>query len=306
VPCLLSDHGGLTLADILRVTDLVVHYPSRATGNAFGRDWIRAVKGVSLSLQSGTTMALVGESGSGKSSIAKAILGVGPTTSGAVELAGRVISKDIKQRPKPVRRQLQMVFQQPTSSLDPRVTIGRSIGEPMIHLLGLRGRTLKQRVIELLEMVDLDESFSRRLPRELSGGQCQRAAIARAISTSPAVIIADEPTSSLDVSVQAQIVNLLVRLQQEFGIAYMFISHDLAVVRQVADTIAVLNQGTIVETGDTQTVLDSPTHSYTRSLIEAVPSIDVSSRAKPFSTIVENAPTTGDLDASYSNVTSEL
>jgi ABC-type glutathione transport system ATPase component len=167
-----------------------------------------------------------------------------------------------------------MVFQQPTTSLDPRMPIGATIAEPLVNLLAMRGRALAARVSELLELVGLEAEHAARYPRQLSGGQRQRVAIARAIATSPAVVVCDEPTSSLDVSVQAQIINLLVRLQSELGMSYLFISHDLGTVRQIADTIAVMHRGRIVEHGTVEAVLGSPREEYTRTLISAVPTID--------------------------------
>jgi ABC-type glutathione transport system ATPase component len=166
------------------------------------------------------------------------------------------------------------VFQQPSGSLDPKMRIGATIGEPLSYLLGLRGRELQQRVHELLVMVGLDAEFAQRYPRQLSGGQRQRVAIARALAPSPALIVCDEPTSSLDVSVQAQIINLLVELQERLGLTFLFISHDLGVVRQVADDVAVMSQGQIVEVGDVDSVLDRPAHPYTQRLLAAVPSVE--------------------------------
>jgi ABC-type oligopeptide transport system ATPase subunit len=173
-----------------------------------------------------------------------------------------------------MRRHAQMVFQQPTTSLDPRRSVASSISEPLVHLMGMRGAGLDRRVVELLGLVGLEAEHATRLPRQLSGGQRQRVAIARAIATLPALVVCDEPTSSLDVSVQAQIINLLVRLQGELGLTYLFISHDLGLVRQIADTVAVMHLGRIVESGPVETVLGAPADEYTRALMSAVPSID--------------------------------
>jgi ABC-type glutathione transport system ATPase component len=225
---------------------------------------------VDLDIEASTTLALVGESGSGKTSVARAILGIAPLTSGRIWLQGQELV-GLRGR---ARRQMQMVFQQPSASLDPRVRVGDTIAEPLVHLLRMRDRALRERVDELLDLVGLDASFAQRLPRQLSGGQRQRVAIARAIAPSPALVICDEPTSSLDVSVQAQILNLLVRLQSELGLSFLFISHDLGTVRQIADQVAVMHQGKIVERGSADAVLARPSHEYTRALIAAVPSID--------------------------------
>ncbi len=259
---------------MVQVADLVVEYTtySGPLGRAAAR--VRAVDGVSFEIDPGRTLGLVGESGSGKTSVARAILGIAPVSSGQVMIAGQDMTHVSGSALRAKRRAAQMVFQQPSTSLDPRRTVAASIGEPLLHLLGLRGRQLEARVVELLELVGLEAEHARRLPRELSGGQRQRVAIARAIATSPSLVVCDEPTSSLDVSVQAQIINLLVWLQEQLGITYLFISHDLGTVRQIADTIAVMHLGRIVEVGPVGDVLEAPRDDYTKALIAAVPSVD--------------------------------
>jgi peptide/nickel transport system ATP-binding protein len=256
------------------VTDLVVEYGSRTglLGRAAGS--VRAVDGVSFEIAAGQTLGLVGESGSGKTSVARAVLGIAPISAGRVVIRGVDVTHATGSVLREMRRHAQMVFQQPTTSLDPRRSVAASIGEPLVHLLGMRGAALERRVVELLGLVGLDAEHASRLPRQLSGGQRQRVAIARAIATSPSLVVCDEPTSSLDVSVQAPIINLLVRLQSELGLSYLFISHDLGTVRQIADTVAVMHLGRIVETGPVDTVLSAPVDEYTRTLISAVPSID--------------------------------
>ena len=258
----------------LEVSGLVVEYRYRSGLLGVSGGSVRAVDGISFDIAPGRTLGLVGESGSGKTSAARAILGIAPITAGRIVLRGRDIATASGSERRQIRRDAQMVFQQPTTSLDPRMTIGSTIAEPLVHLLGLRGRSLSTRVSELLQLVGLEAEYATRRPRQLSGGQRQRVAIARALATSPSLVVCDEPTSSLDVSVQAQIINLLVRLQAELGLSYLFISHDLGTVRQIADTIAVLHLGRIVEYGPVDKVLGAPTDDYTRTLLAAVPSID--------------------------------
>lgn len=256
--------------NILEIVDLTIEYPGRRS-HPFARPPAqRVVHDVSFVLPRGTTLALVGESGSGKTSIARAILGLAPVTKGRIRLAG----SDLVGRARDTRafgRQVQMVFQQPAASLDPRMSVGASIAEPLRHLTDLAGPAIAARTAELLELVGLTSSHTGRYPRHLSGGQRQRVAIARAIAVSPSLVICDEPTSALDVSVQAQVLNLLMSLQADLGLSYLFITHDLAVVRQVADMVAVLQSGRLVETGATDAVLATPRDPYTRALLAAVP-----------------------------------
>jgi len=277
----------------LTVSDLVVEYPY-STGLFRGAGMVRAVDSISFEIGPGRTLGLVGESGSGKTSAARAILGIVPVRSGKVLLRGQEVAAARGRARRELRRHAQMVFQQPTTSLDPRRTVAASISEPLIHLLGMRGGALQARVSELLDLVGLDPDSAQRFPRQLSGGQRQRVAIARALAPSPSLVVCDEPTSSLDVSVQAQVINLLVRLQSDLGLSYLFISHDLGLVRQVADEVAVMHRGRIVEIGPVDTVLNTPTDEYTRTLIAAVPSIDrIPERAKRDTSGVDRARSAG-------------
>ncbi|TMB72239.1 MAG: ABC transporter ATP-binding protein, partial [Chloroflexi bacterium] len=193
---------------------------------------------------------------------------------GSIALSDQLLDRRGSRRLRQIRRTVQMVFQQPGGSLDPRMSVADTLEEPLHYLMHLNSRAIRARVSELLGLVGLGQQHLTRRPRELSGGQRQRVAIARAIAISPSLVICDEPTSSLDVSVQAQIINLLSRLQQELHLAYLFISHDLGVVRQIADVTAVMHLGRIVETGPTERVLDAPRDDYTRALLSAVPSIE--------------------------------
>ncbi len=270
------------MSAVLRVQGLTVDYPVRS-GVLSSRKH-RAVTNVDLTIDGGQTVALVGESGSGKTSVARAIVGLAPISAGSIEVGGETLVHNGSARLRQVRRTVQMVFQQPGGSLDPRMSVADTLEEPLHYLMHLPAHAIRGRVSELLALVGLGEQHRTRRPRELSGGQRQRVAIARAIAISPSLVICDEPTSSLDVSVQAQIINLLSRLQQELRLAYLFISHDLGVVRQIADVTAVMHLGEIVETGPTDRVLDSPSHDYTRALLSAVPAIE---RVAP--TIVETA-----------------
>jgi peptide/nickel transport system ATP-binding protein len=264
------------MKQVLSVRGLTVDYRVR-TGILATR-LHRAVDHVDFAIDAGRTLALVGESGSGKTSVARAIVGLAPASEGTIEVNGHVLRHRGRRRLREVSREVQMVFQQPGGSLDPRMSVAETIAEPLVYLQRMPISAVRARVSGLLEMVGLGEQHRRRMPRDLSGGQRQRGAIARAIAISPALVICDEPTSSLDVSVQAQIINLLVRLQRELDLAYLFISHDLGVVRQIAHVTAVMHRGAIVELGPTARVLDTPEHEYTQALLQAVPTIDVAAR----------------------------
>jgi oligopeptide/dipeptide ABC transporter ATP-binding protein len=251
---------------MLRAADLVKDYPGRS-----GRPAVRAVRGVSLELRAGETLGIVGESGCGKSTLARLLVGLEAPTSGTVEIEGSAVSVRSTGERRQLARRVQLVFQDPFSSLDPRLTVEAALGEVLkVHELADRaGRSA--RVGELLDMVALGRRFASRYPHELSGGQAQRVAIARALAVEPKILVLDEPTSALDVSVRAEVVNLLVQLQDGLGLAYIFISHDLGMVRHVSDQIAVMYLGRVVESGPYHAVLDDALHPYTRALAAAVP-----------------------------------
>lgn len=257
---------------LLEVTDLVKHFPVKS-GVVVDRvvAHVKAVDGVSLSINEGETLGLVGESGCGKSTLSRAILQLIAPTSGSVRFGGEELVGRSRRSLRPVRRQMQMIFQDPYASLNPRKRVGQIIGEP-IALHGLAsGRDVDKRVQELLDRVGLSPEHASRYPHEFSGGQRQRIGIARALGLEPKLIIADEPVSALDVSVQAQIVNLLKDLQQELGLSYLFVAHDLGVVRHVSDRVAVMYLGRIVETAPAAILYDHPVHPYSNALLSAVP-----------------------------------
>lgn len=251
---------------LLRASGLAVHFPQR------GGPPVRAVDGVDLTVRRGETLGLVGESGCGKSTLGLALLRLVEPTAGRIELDGTDITALSRRRVQALRRRVAMVFQDPYASLDPRRTISETVAEPLeVHRLH-RGKAARAaRVAELLDLVGLDGSFARRRPHELSGGQRQRVGIARALAGEPDLIVCDEPIASLDVSIQAQVLNLLDRLQAELGLTLLFVAHDLAAVQHVSDRIAVMYLGRIVELGDRDQVTSAPGHPYTRALLSAVP-----------------------------------
>jgi oligopeptide transport system ATP-binding protein len=257
---------------LLDVRDLVMHFPL-TQGVIFQRKVgaVRAVDGLSFTIRKGETLGLVGESGCGKSTTGRAILQLYRPTSGTVQFEGVELTRLKGEALRKMRRQVQMIFQDPYASLNPRMTVGSIIGEPLdIHGLA-RGREKQQRVEELLRVVGLNPYFANRYPHEFSGGQRQRIGIARALAVNPSFIVCDEPISALDVSIQAQIINLLEELQDEFGLTYLFIAHDLSVVRHISDRIAVMYLGKIVELADRLELYEQPLHPYTKALLSAVP-----------------------------------
>ena len=257
---------------IVEVRNLVKHFP--AGGGLLGRPRrvVRAVDGVSFALRRGETLGLVGESGCGKTTVTRCILQLDRPTSGEVLFEGRDLTKLSESELRPVRRRLQVCFQDPYGSLNPRMRAGQIVGEPLaVHGLAPDRARRQERVGELLTAVGLAPEHADRYPHELSGGQRQRVGIARALALEPAVIICDEPVSALDVSIQAQIVNLLADLQAKLGLAYLFVAHDLSVVRHISDRIAVMYLGRIVELADRDALAGSPRHPYTRALLSAVP-----------------------------------
>jgi len=261
----------MTAPPLLEVQDLRVHFP---LGGGFAlrrRGTVKAVDGVDFRLEAGRTLGLVGESGCGKSTLGRAIVGLESPTSGSVTLGGRNLAARTPAERDADRRRMQMIFQDPFSSLNPRMTVGQTLAEP-IRLHGLReGTGVGARVRELLDLVDLPEGARDRYPHEFSGGQRQRIGIARALACEPELVVCDEPVSALDVSIQAQIMRLLKRLQDELGVAYLFIGHMLGVVQQVSDEIAVMYLGQIVERGAGRTLFREARHAYTRALISAAP-----------------------------------
>ena len=252
---------------VLAVTDLAAHFETRA-------GTIRAVDGVSFEIAAGETVGLVGESGCGKSSLGRAILGLVRATAGSIRLNGAEVAGLDRRGMRPYRATAQMIFQDPYASLNPRVPIGRIIEEPLlVHRRGDRAER-RAKVVQLMQQVGLRPDWIDRHPHEFSGGQRQRIGIARALALEPKLLICDEPVSALDVSVQAQVINLLVDLQQQFGLAYLFISHDLSILRYLADRVLVMYLGKIVEVAARREIWSRPLHPYTHGLIEAVPLAD--------------------------------
>ncbi len=256
---------------VLEVTDLVRHYPLPKESLFAKPRFVYALNGVSFKIEEGKSFGIVGESGCGKSTLARNVMALEPTDSGSVKILGEeVVGKDFNEL-RPLRQNFQMVFQDPFGSLDPHHTVGRIVAEPLAALKPLPTDEKKKRVDEVLTSVGLKTTDVSKYPHEFSGGQRQRIAIARALITRPALIVADEPVSALDVSVQAQVLNLLRDLQDTYGVTYMFISHDLAVVEYLCDEIAVMYLGSVVEKGRTEDLFSTPAHPYTRILLDAVP-----------------------------------
>ena len=272
---------------LLRVEDLKVHFPIR--GGLFGAPvgYVRAVDGVSFTIDEGETFGLVGESGCGKTTTGNAVLRMTRPTAGRVIFDGEEMTGADATALRNIRRHMQIIFQDPASSLNPKISIGKSVGEPLFVHEGLRGAELDARVGELLETVGLPRDQARRYPHQFSGGQRQRIVIARALALRPKLVVCDEPVSALDVSVQSQVLNLLTNLQRDLGLTYLFISHDLSVVRHVSDRVAVMYLGRIVELAPTLDLFERPNHPYTRALIDAIPLPDPAVQRRREPVIVE-------------------
>src|SRR5690625_978632 len=257
----------------LKVEDLKVHFPVK--GGIFGRtvDHVKAVDGVSFSIEQGKTYGLVGESGSGKTTTGRAIIGLNHITSGSVHFEGNDLN-DSRGSKIDRSKDIQMIFQDPYSSLNPRKRVLDIVAEPLRNYEKLTKAEEKKRVHELLELVDLSPESIYKYPHEFSGGQRQRIGIARAIALKPKLIIADEPVSALDVSVQAQVLNFMQDIQKELNLTYLIISHDLGVIRHMCDRVAIMNRGRFVEEGNTEDIFNDPQHIYTKRLVAAIPDID--------------------------------
>ena len=265
--------------EVLRVEHLVKHFPTkRGTKASAGGKAVRAVDDVSFAISEGETLGLVGESGCGKTTTGHVVVRLTKETGGSIFVDGQDITSCNARQLKPVRRKMQIVFQDPFASLNPRRSVGFIVGAPLqIH--GLYDDTGPDRVAQLLERVGLKGDDAERYPHEFSGGQRQRIGIARALALEPRLLILDEPVSSLDVSIQASVINLLRKLQQDLGLAYLFISHDLSIVQHVSDRVAVMYLGKIVEIGTRHEILRTPTHPFTQALLAAVPNPDPTKRA---------------------------
>ena len=260
---------------LLAVDDLIVEYPAQG----WGTPPFRALHGVSISVAAGETVALVGESGSGKTTLGRAVLGLAPVTAGTIRYDGRVISGLGRGQRRALSAEIQVVFQDPYSSLNPAMTVLDILAEPLL-VAGASRKDAEDRVRDLLDQVYLPADAAQRLPREFSGGQRQRIAIARALCRDPRLIVCDEPVSALDLSTQARVLDLFIEIQERTGVAYLFVTHDLSVVRRISHRVAVMHQGRIVETGDAAVVTTSPEHPYTKRLLLAAPVPDPARQAE--------------------------
>jgi oligopeptide transport system ATP-binding protein len=259
---------------LLEARDLVKHFTVRGTAFRSGDDVVHAVDGVSLEVRSGETLGVVGESGCGKSTLGRLLIRLHEPTSGSVHFDGSDITNLSRRHLRPYRREMQMIFQDPYASLNPRKRVGQILGDPFEIHGGLSREKTRTRVRELLETVGLSPDHVNRYPHEFSGGQRQRIGVARALALNPKLIVADEPVSALDVSIQAQVINLLDDLQSDFDLTYVFIAHDLGVVHHVSDRIAVMYLGVVVEVGPSDELFLAPVHPYTEALLSAIPAIE--------------------------------
>ena len=255
----------------LEVSNISKHFPIKRGFLQRTKDTVKAVRNVSMAVEAGESYGVVGESGSGKTTLARTILRLIDPTSGDIFLNGINLCQLNYQKLRRLRRDMQLIFQDPHSSLNPRKTIVKSVGEPLVIHEGQKGRALRERVQELLEIVGLKKEHMYRFPHEISGGQKQRVGIARALALNPKMLILDEPTSALDVSVQAQTLNFLEALQQRLSLTFLFISHNLSVIRYVCDRVAVMYLGRVMEEGEVNELFDAPAHPYTKALLSAVP-----------------------------------
>ncbi|MGY1735775.1 ATP-binding cassette domain-containing protein [Geodermatophilus sp. SYSU D00684] len=270
-----SPLGPVPAEPLLTVDRLVVDYPVRG----WRQPPVRVLKGISLEIAAGETLGLVGESGSGKTTLGRAILGLAPVTGGEIRLGGRVVSGLGKRERRALSRDVQVVFQDPYTSLNPAMTVGDILTEPLL-VTGSSRADAQRRVRDLLDQVHLPADAVSRLPREFSGGQRQRIAIARALTRDPKLVVCDEPVSALDLSTQARVLDLFIEIQERTGVAYLFVTHDLSVVRHMSHRVAVMYRGELVETGDAAAVTTAPDHPYTRRLLLAAPVPDPARQAE--------------------------
>ncbi len=263
------------MSNVLDVKNLDVTYPAKG----FGKTGFKALNDINIHVGQGETLGLVGESGSGKTTLGRAILGLAPVTAGSIDFLGKDISHASRRERRDLSRDLQVVFQDPYTSLNPSMEIGQILAEPL-QIQGLDGAAATKRIAELLDQVGLPSDALHRLPREFSGGQRQRVAIARALALSPKLIVCDEPVSALDLTTQARILDLFLQIQKDTGVSYLFVSHDLDVVRHISHRVAVMYKGEIVEQGPASQVTVHPTHPYTQRLLMASPVPDPDRQAK--------------------------
>lgn len=264
--------------ELLKVESLRVHYPVRSGFFNHVTDYVHAVDGISFTIQKGQSYGVIGESGSGKSTIGQALVGLVEATSGTITYRGKDVTDKRVRRKLKYNKDVQMIFQDSLSSLNPKKKVIDIVGEPLRNFEKLSRKALKQRVLELLQTVGLDEESLYKYPHQFSGGQRQRIGVARAVATKPKLIIADEPVSALDLSVQAQVLNYMKAIQKKYGVAFLFISHDLGVVYHMCDKLAIMHRGKFVEVGTREDIYHDPLHIYTKRLLAAIPQTDVENR----------------------------